>query len=316
MSNLVIASWPDWIDVDALWSGIGLYEIMLITNEQVSLCLSATRWPTITSTMKEWLTEREKTHSITRLSTPTDADLFMVDVSDYHYLGLKYPLDRIVGIIDHHMWSQDIRKERLGDKAQIESVGSCTTQITELAMQKWIFLQLSSQAISGLYCAILSNTLNFQSSVTTDRDRKAAQILQDELKRRWEDYDLWPKYFVEQEQNIYADPLWSLVKDTKYDSKIWDKTIVIWQLELWDGARFIKEHHTVIDEFIASANNPYTFLTIPSISEGKNYVFCPNTYLQWLLASVTWNSFEGELMITNKLWLRKEFIRDLFAKVG
>ncbi len=55
-------------------------------------------------------------------------------------------------------------------------------------------------------------------------------------------------------------------------------------------------------------NNPYTFLTCPSISEGFNYSVAIDDSVKTVLTTVLDAEFDGNIGKTKKLWLRKEIM--------
>lgn len=310
----IITSWPERIDVDALWCGLGLCEIKRLTWGDVALCLSPVWWPTVIPTMNQWIEQWQSHYEVTWWRVGDQkSELIIVDTSDYNYLTRHYFSEQIVWIIDHHMWSEKVWYDLIGDKAQIEPIGACATQITEIASQAWVVSQLQEVTLKWLYCAIISNTLNFQAEVTHQRDHIAAELLLDELKTRWYAEDLKKQYFEEQDAEIQKDPIWSLIKDTKFDSPLGDTTMTIGQLEVWDGKIFIDRNYTELKQLIESQPHDRIFISIPSIGEWKNYILCDSDIIKTQLEEITWDVFVWDKMITTRLWLRKEFIRDLLA---
>lgn len=103
-------------------------------------------------------------------STEDFNQVILVDASDLKGLDNNIPPEKVVEIIDH-------RKVHEADKfpnakVQIESVGAAATLIAERFIENNI--EMSKESSTLLYGAILSNTLNFKGTVTTDRDRKSA----------------------------------------------------------------------------------------------------------------------------------------------
>ena len=95
--------------------------------------------------------------------------IILVDASDTTGLEGKVPLDKVIEIIDHRQVNELDKFPNAA--AQIELVGAAATLVAE----KFIFgrVEISKQAAPLLACAIISNTLNFNSPNTTKRDHQA-----------------------------------------------------------------------------------------------------------------------------------------------
>lgn len=311
----VITSWPDRIDIDALRSALGLYEVKTILDESVDICLSHTFAPSITPSVQKLIVQWERKNPISRWLPDKSAKLILVDVSDTRYLEHKahYNLDSIVEIYDHHFESREFRQEKIGNNAHIVSIGSCTTLIAQLAIDHHILDQLSDEIIVGLSLTTVSHTLNFQSSVTTEHDRWVYKILYHEMKKRWLWYDtLVSDYFIELEQHIVSNITEAFNNDTKYTMKIGNIFCSITQCEVRDGHTFINKQKDDIEKRLQwLSENNHAFLTIISISEWKNYIFSTDPLIQIQLAEVTGWIRKNNILITNKLWMRKELVREL-----
>ena len=90
--------------------------------------------------------------------------------------------------------------------------------------------------------------------------------------------------------------------------------IVIGQLEFWDSRNFVLNNLKDIETALTSFGNPKWFLTSPSISEGKNYLFTKNPEMKKLLEKLIGAKFNGDIGTTDKLWLRKEILKELQSK--
>ncbi len=311
----VITSWPDRIDIDALRSALGLYEVKTILDESVDICLSHTFAPSITPSVQKLIVQWERKNPISRWLPDKSAKLILVDVSDTRYLEHKahYNLDSIVEIYDHHFESREFRQEKIGDNAHIISVGSCTTLIAQLAIDHDILDQLSDESVIGLALTIVFHTLNFQSSVTTDQDKTIYTILCNEMQRRiiWSD-SLVSDYFSELEWHVISDLHTAFDNDSKYDLQTGTINCAITQCEVRDGKKFIHEQSKWIAQRLDwLAQYDHAFLTIPSIGEGQNYIFSYDPLIQKQLTEITGWTRHDNLLITNKLRLRKELVREL-----
>ena len=75
-----------------------------------------------------------------------------------------------------------------------------------------------------------------------------------------------------------------------------------------NSKKIILKHLIEVEEALLSFGKSNWFLTAPSISEGKNYLFTKNPKMKRLLEKTINAKFNGDLGITDKLWLRKEII--------
>ena len=106
--------------------------------------------------------------------TVPDADgydeVILVDASELSGLEGKIPAEKVIEIIDHRTINDADKFPNA--KAQIELVGAAATLVAEKFIQNKA--DISKESATLLYGAIVSNTLNFKGSVTTERDRVAA----------------------------------------------------------------------------------------------------------------------------------------------
>jgi len=78
--------------------------------------------------------------------------------------------------------------------------------------------------------------------------------------------------------------------------------------------KFLKSHLKEIERALTSFGSENWFLTSPSINEGKNYLFTKNPEMKKLLEKLIGAKFNGDIGTTDKLWLRKEILKELQSK--
>lgn len=168
---------------------------------------------------------------------------------------------------------------------------------------------MSQVAVNLLYTAIFSNTLNFNASVTHDRDKQAFT----QLKSLADLPDNWLElYYSELESDVFADPHEAIVKDIKTTVlPQFSHKFIIGQLELWNSRKFLTDYQSVIKKALEEHESPYWFFTSPSISDGYNYLYTENPELKDLLTRLVGAKFNGDLGETDKLYLRKEILKKL-----
>ena len=320
-----------FVDLDGLACVIAYQEI---PPERPLAVIAGPLNNSVTSTIRKWpidyLTDLE----------PGDYKFVIVDVSEAKELPPFVNKEKVVEIYDHHFGFEKFWAH-LGEKAKIEPVGACATLIWEEMRKRKLedrsekldndvrsaigqsqkiplptsassfphptsHLQISPLAANLLYTAILSNTLNFQSSITTERDKKAFEELKSftNLPQDW-----IIQYYQDQEVTAYTNPEQAIVSDTKIEM-IKGMKCAVGELELWNSMNFIKDHKSSIESTLRSFETELWFLNAPSIGEGRSYIFTKSETLKNFLRNVIQVDFFGtDIGVTKKLWLRKEILR-------
>ena len=209
---------------------------------------------------------------------PKQAEEFVIaDFSNYKLFSPEIPQDKIIKVYDHHAGFENY----WGNKGQIEFIGACATMIYELFGDR----KPSPTVANLLYTAIFANTLNFKANVTTDRDRAAFKKLEKfiSLPKDW-----IKQYYSEVEKDMLFNPLDAIKNDTQNLANGW----AISQLELYDAKALIKgrKFPLVLKAFMQEYKN--WLLTIPSISEGKNYLISNSSEIRNFMSkkfNAEWN---------------------------
>lgn len=103
----------------------------------------------------------------------SDTDIILVDASDLRGISSKINRLKVVELIDHREINQ--AEKFTNAKITIQKVGAAATLIAEKFFDSKI--PISEKSAVLLFSAIVSNTVNFQANVTTDKDKKMAQWL-------------------------------------------------------------------------------------------------------------------------------------------
>jgi len=122
----------------------------------------------------EFVLKQAKTKSPVLIKKLSGKEVFLVDHNDLEQAGEGTARAEIAGVLDHHCLSGDI-KTSLPIYFRVEPVGCTSTLIFKLFQEKEILL--NKKQVFLLLCAILSDTLKFNSPTTTKEDIKIAKKL-------------------------------------------------------------------------------------------------------------------------------------------
>jgi len=202
---------------------------------------------------------------------------------------------------------EDYWIKKLGDRAKIETIGSCATLIWEEFKKRGFGEKISQTSAKMLYAAIVSNTLNFKASITSHRDVEAFQeisIIAD-MPKDWVE-----KYFIDQEEYIYQNPRQAILDDIKIiEFPNMGTKITIGQIELWESKKFVNDYKPLIKEVLDNFDHKKWFFNAPCISMGKTYVLTENEEIRNILENNFGFIFKNEIGESDKLIERKEFVK-------
>lgn len=299
--NLVVTSGETFVDIDAVACAIAYAELLQLENKKVETVfpgtLNASITPSLVSLGLPYLTRPSQSQS----------KYIVVDVSEPEFFAHFVTLDNVVEVYDHHPGFESYWVEKIGKNSHIESVGACATLIWEEFKKRGEDTNISAKSIQLLLAAIISNTLNFGAVITHERDHKAFE----ELSKKITLPENWIReYFLEQEQVIIANPIEAIVSDTKVIAfpQI-DLPVVIGQLELWDGANFLRNYEDQVQLALGKYSQPQSIINILCLSDRKSRFYTQNQTLKEVFTRVLGIKFEGDFGIADRLWLRKEMLK-------
>ena len=298
--KIVVTTGGRFTDIDGLACCVAYNELLEKEGKKSEVVLPGPFNKSVTEKIRNW--------NIKFKTEPTDkkSQYILMDISEEEYFPDFTKCGQVVEVYDHRSGFEKYWEDRLVKNAKIELVGACATLIWEEFVKRIKSPEISSTSANLLYTAIASNTLNFNASVTTERDKEAFSQLKGftSLPKDWIDV-----YFRDQQKEILKDPYEAVVNDTKV------REITIGQLELWESKPVLDKCLPEIEKALTSFGNPKWFLTSPSISEGKNYLYTKDAEIKKLLSQIIGAKFKGDLGTTKKLWLRKEIVQKLQEKI-
>jgi len=299
----VITSGETFADIDVLACAISYSELLTLEGKHNEVVLPGIFNSSITPTIREWNLKYKI------LPSDSASPVVIVDISEFEHVAKFVKFENIIEVYDHRFGFQDFWREKLGSNAHVQLVGACATLIWEEYKKRGFADKISSLSANFLTIAILSNTLNFGSTVTTDRDIKAFEDLNKftNLSSDWA-----KQYYAEVERDIYEDVGHAIANDTKtFNLETVPFSVVMGQLELWDASTFLSKFKNETKFALEKFGHPDWFISIPSISEKKNYIYTESEKIRSLLSKIVDITFDGDVGITNKLWLRKEIRKKL-----
>ncbi len=230
--------------------------------------------------------------------------VIIVDASDLKGLESKIAPEKVVELIDH-------RKVHEADKfpnakAQIELVGAAATLVAEKFMQNNV--EISKESATLIYGAVISNTLNFKGTVTTDRDKKAAEWLN---KTAQLPGDFWKELFIAKSdlagpklaERIEGDFAWFVMGGKK---------VGIAQIEMIGAKKLIKEREAEIIQALGELKDEmdldFIFQNTIELEDAKNYFVSFDAPTKALLAKVLNVQFSGNIAERPSLIMRKQIV--------
>lgn len=231
-------------------------------------------------------------------------DVILVDASTLNILENKIIIDKVTEIIDHRKIHE--ASKFVNAKIQIELVGAAATLIAEKFIQNDI--DISKESAILLYSAIISNTLNLNSSVTTQRDKNAALWLKQIAGLSevfWEDMfiaksDLAGKKLADR---INGDFAWFIVGKKK---------IGIAQIEMIGAEKLVNDRTEeiiqVLEKIKAELKLDFIFQNIIDLKDLKSFFVTNDIETKKLLEKVFGVKFIGMLAEKSPVIMRKQIV--------
>lgn len=232
------------------------------------------------------------------------SQVILVDSSDLNGLGGNISPAKVIEVIDHRKINEAEAFPQA--KIQIELVGSAATLIAEKFMETNIGISRESAIL--LYGAIISNTLNFKGSVTTDRDRQAADYLN---KVALLDDGFWRELFMAK-SDLSGDKLRARLEGDFAWFNLASKKLGIAQIEIMGVEALIRERLQEIVDTLEKIKSEmsldYIFLNTVELELGNNYFICSDPETEKLLEKVLGLEFNRSVAIRSGLIMRKQIV--------
>lgn len=308
MDTIVVTAGAKGADIDVLACAIAYAELLKLEGKEAIPVVAGKFTSSVTPTVLGWGAEFQRSYE------PAGAERFvMVDISDPDHFPNFVAHDRIAEIYDHRYGHEEFWQEKLGGNAKIEMVGACGTLIWEEYLKRDKTKKISEASARLLLASVVSNTLNFRSPQTTERDSAAFEQLS--IKANLPDG--WVEtYFKEQEDILFENFEDCVVADTKR-FKIHEGDFVIGQIELWDAERVVEERIDELHEIMSRYEPIPWIVNIINISKGFNYIFSKSEAGKKSVQEILDVTFNDGIAQTEGLLMRKHLmkkLRDHFTK--
>lgn len=231
-------------------------------------------------------------------------EVVLVDASDLIGVEGKIAPEKVVEIIDHRKVHEAHKFPNA--KTQIELVGSACTLVAERFMQNNVEISKSSAIL--LCGAIISNTLNFKGSVTTDRDKKAFEYLN---KTAQLPEDFWKELF-EAKSDLSGEKLEERMRGDFAWFEMGNKTLGIAQLEIIGADKLVTERVNdvveILEKIKAEMKLDYIFQNTIELEKAKNIFVASDDQTKSLLEKVLDIRFDGFVSERPNLIMRKQIV--------
>lgn len=303
---LILTAGSTYLDIDAYACIVAMTELLRLKGENAVAYSSAPcNYSVCRSLAKDGQIERELPCDL----DVSDAKYIILDVSDPVFLTDSVPLDRVIGIYDHHVGFEDFWKDRIGDDAHIEFIGAAAT----LVFREWklcgIHEKMTRATALLLIAAILDNTLDLTSSNTTDEDVEAFKEL-----CRMADVgdDFRAAYFSEVQSSVEADLENALFGDIK---TVRDNTVLpprMAQLSVWDAGSILARLPEIRTWF--EDNTDGWLINVIDIKDRCSYFVCEDIRYQEKIEDVFGVRFDSGFARSDAPYLRKQIIKKTISR--
>jgi len=207
----------------------------------------------------------------------------------------------VIEIIDHRKINEADKFPNA--KLQIELVGSAATLIVEKFISHKI--DITKEAASLLYSAIISNTINFNAGVTTDRDRKTADWLKNKF--------IMPENYINEMfeyKSIIVGSIKEMIVGDFATFNFNNKEIGIAQLEILNVTSFMQKNQIEIADVLLELKDKesldYIFISFVDLAEAFNLFFVIDESSLLLIENSLNIKFIDNLAKQNGILMRKQ----------
>jgi inorganic pyrophosphatase len=301
----IVTSGKGFLDIDAYAGCVAYAELLSLQGIEAIAFSSAPLNESVPKSVRSWGIKISNDY----IANPEDS-FILIDVSEPDFIEKTANVSQVEEVIDHHVGFEDFWSEKIGEKADIEFIGAACTQVYERWERAGILNIMNKISARLLVCGILDNTLNFKADVTTNRDVAAYREL---LKIADLPEDWTAQYFMECETSIVSDINRALTNDTKIlkFQNLNSSDIAFGQLVIWDAKQILNQQSAIYKTM--KNMSEIWLVNVISISEGVSYILSDSELIKTRLGNILDINFKDSIAISNRLWLRKEIIKQDIA---
>ena len=291
-----ITAGSTYLDIDAYACCVAMQELLEHKGVKAIAYSSAhTNYSVVKSLVKKGQILKEFPGDFNEV----DSRYIIVDVSDPNYIKDTVPLDKVIEVYDHH-----VGFEEFWQNSRIEFIGAAATLIYREWKKSALEHKMSKSTALLLVAAILDNTLDLTSPITTEEDINAYK----ELCEIAHIGDEWRAvYFSEVQASIEEDLKNAIFGDIKRvsDNEILPPNFA--QLTIWDAQRILKNLQQIRQWFDASKGS--WMINIIDIKHRISYFVCDDFRHQKEIEIVFGVTFKDGVAKSDVAYLRKEIIK-------
>ncbi|MBR5369698.1 MAG: DHH family phosphoesterase [Bacilli bacterium] len=294
---IILTVGKSYIDIDGYASAIAYKELLNMQNIEAKFVSNAVLNYSITKSLLDisYSTDNYKID---------DSDKFIIlDLSNKEYFPDFVKEDNIIEIIDHHSGYKEYWDNKLGNKSEIEEIGSVATIIVEKYEESNLLNRMNTDIAKLLMSAILDNTLNFTATITKERDKIAYKKLEDITK----DYNYKEKYFLECQKYIESNLEESIKNDIKIQHINEYLPDVFGQLTIYNANELLNKKDELIQ--IMNTYGKEWILNLISLKDNTSYILYSDETIRNNLEKVLNYSNENNIVIIKPAMLRKEIMK-------
>lgn len=233
--------------------------------------------------------------------------IVIVDASGLECLDKRTDPNHVIEIIDHR--KVNFSEQFVNAKVQIELVGAAATLVAEKYKENAVAMPKDIATL--IYGAIISNTLNFQAKVTTDRDKEIGVWLKEE--NNFPD-DFAHKMFMSK-SDLSGEKLIRILYEDVADfagHNFGSYKLSTAQIEMIGGEELALSRKTEIitelKKIMTDQNYNFVFLTIIDLEANQNIIMAPTKEIEKTLSKVLNITFSDQIAVRPGFIMRKEIV--------
>lgn len=297
----IITAGSTYLDIDAYACMVAMAELLALKGV---IAIAYSTAPVNYSVCESLINDGQLSHKLPDGMSERNAQYIIVDVSDPNFLSDSVPLDRVVEIFDHHVGFEEYWTSRIGEGSHIEFIGAAATLIYREWTSAGLQNKMKRSTAKLLAAAILDNTLNLTSSITTDEDVNSFSEL---CFITGIDDAFRAEYFSEVQRGVEADLKNAFFGDIKTvrGNKVLPARVA--QIAVWNSASILVRLNEIRTWFAGMSDG--WMINLIDIKERCSYFICDEPGYQGKISEVFKIRFENGVAKVPRAYLRKEIIK-------